>query len=99
MNVRFALQLIAASAFFVATVALDAHQHVMVTVPNSGTPRLCFSNASNGDFICELNGEIFVDCGSLDNGRHAFDLLVVAAGFPGADTLQYINVTLHRFVR
>jgi hypothetical protein len=95
MNARVALQLIAVSAAIAAAVADDTSG--WMTVPSSGTPRICFANVSHHAFVCETDREILVDCGSLDDGRHAFELFVVAAGFPGMHELDEINVVLQRY--
>jgi len=95
MNARVALQLIAVSAVIAAAVTDDTAG--WMTVPSSGTPRICFANVSHDVFVCETDREILVDCGSLDDGRHAFELFVVAAGFPGMHELDEINVVLQRY--
>jgi hypothetical protein len=99
MNARMALQLIAVFAVISDAVADDTagDQESWMTVPSSGTPRICFANVSHDVFVCETDREILVDCGSLDDGRHAFELYVVAAGFPGMRELDEINVVLQRY--
>lgn len=92
MNARVAIQLIALSALFAAAVADDTAE--WITVPSSGTPHICFANVSHDVLLCENDREILVDCGSLDNGRHAFELFLVASGFPGMHELDDINVML-----
>ncbi len=95
MKARVVLQLIAVTAVIAATAADDTAG--WMTVPLSGTPRICFANVSHDVFVCETDREIHVDCGSLDDGRHAFELFVVAAGFPGMHDLDEINVMLQRY--
>lgn len=95
MKARVVLQLIAVTAVIAATAADDTAG--WTTVPLSGTPRICFANVSHGIFVCETDREIIVDCGSLDDGRHAFELLVVASGLPGMHELDEINVMLQRY--
>ncbi len=95
LKARVVLQLIAVTAVIAAATTDDTAG--WINVPLSGTPRICVANVSHDIFVCETDREILVDCGSLDDGRHAFDLFVFASGLPGMHELDEINVMLQRY--